>query len=156
MASELPAGSVTFLLTDIEGSPRLFRRLGDRYPPLLERHELLLRTAVAAHDGVEFKTQGDALLAAFAAAGDAMAAAIDAQQRFRAEPWPPDAEIRVRMGIHTGIAFPRNGDYIALALHQAARVVGTASGGQVVASADAVRSAGVVHGVAVHRLGRYR
>src|SRR5262245_24253965 len=98
MALELPAGSVTFLLTDFEGSTRLFRRLGDCYPDLLDRHEQLLRTAIAAHDGVEFKTQGDALLIAFASAADALAAAVDAQRALRNEPWPPDAEVKVRMG----------------------------------------------------------
>src|SRR5262245_23018328 len=98
MRSELSAGSVTFLLTDIEGSTRLFCWLGDRYPDLLDRHELLLRAAIAAHDGVEFKTQRDALLVAFASAADALAAAVDAQRALQDEPWPPDAEVKVRMG----------------------------------------------------------
>ena len=156
MVAELPSGSVTFLLTDIEGSTRLFRRLGDQYPPLLEQHNRVLRSALTDHGGVEFKSEGDALLVAFDSAAGAFEAAVDAQRRIRAEPWPPDAPIRVRMGLHTGIAYPHDGDYIALALHQAARVVGTGSGGQVVASADAVAAAGTVEGIEVRRLGAYR
>ena len=156
MVAELPSGSVTFLLTDIEGSTRLFRRLGDQYPPLLEQHNRVLRCRLTDHGGVEFKSEGDALLVAFDSAAGAFAAAVDAQRRIGAEPWPADAPIRVRMGLHTGIAYPHDGDYIALALHQAARVVGTGSGGQVVASADAVAAAGTVADIEVRRLGAYR
>jgi len=151
----LPSGSVTFLLTDIEGSTPLLKRLGERYEPLLERHHHLLRTAWADHGGAEFKAEGDALLVAFDSADAAFRAAVDGQRRLRSESWPPDAPIRVRMGLHTGIAYARDGDYIALALHQAARVVGAANGGQVLASADAVAAAGGTEVVA-RRLGAYR
>ena len=152
---ELPSGSVTFLLTDIEGSTPLLKRLGDRYEALLDRHNQVLREAWADHGGAEFKAEGDALLVAFGSAGAAFEAAVEGQRRLRSESWPPDAPIRVRMGLHTGIAFPRNGDYIALALHQAARVVGAANGGQVLASADAVAAADGTELVA-RRLGAYR
>ena len=88
--------------------------------------------------------------------GDAFAAAVDAQARLRAEAWPDDGVIRVRMGLHTGIAFPRDGDYIALALHQAARVVGAGNGGQVIASAETIVAAGEVEGLRIERVGAYR
>ncbi len=156
VATELPAGLVTFLLTDIEGSTRLFRRLGDRWPPLLDLHNEALRTAVDEHGGVEFKSEGDALLVAFGSAAAAFEAAVDAQARLRVVEWPVDAVVKVRMGLHTGLAHPRDGDYIALALHQAARVVGAGHGGQVLASLDAVRAAGDPPGLRSARLGAYR
>src|SRR5262245_34540689 len=67
---QLPSGSVTFLLTDIEGSTPLLRRLGERFLPLLERHEQLLRKVWDEHRGVEFKSEGDALLVAFESAAN--------------------------------------------------------------------------------------
>jgi predicted ATPase/class 3 adenylate cyclase len=152
----MPSGLVTFLLTDIEGSTRLFRRLGDGWPPLLDRHHELVRSAVDAHGGAEFKSEGDALLVAFPSAAAAFAAAVEAQANLAREAWPSEALVRVRMGLHTGIAYPRRGDYIALALHQAARVVGAGNGGQVVASRDAVAAAGEVAGLRVERLGAFR
>ena len=154
--SALPAGLVTFLLTDIEGSTGLFRRLGERWPPLLDLHLDVLRAAVARHGGVDFKSEGDALLVAFGSAASAFEAAVEAQAQLRAVAWPVDAVVRVRMGLHSGVAHPRDGDYIALALHQAARVVGAGHGGQVLASLDAVRAAGEVPGVRSVRLGAYR
>jgi predicted ATPase/class 3 adenylate cyclase len=156
MARVLPSGMVTFLLTDIEGSTKLFRRLGEGWPVVLERHHQMVRTACADHGGVEFKSEGDALLVAFESAADAFVAAVDAQGLLAAETWPVGAEVRVRMGLHAGIAFPRDGDYIALALHQAARVVRAANGGQVVASADAVGAAGSPDRITIERLGAYR
>jgi predicted ATPase/class 3 adenylate cyclase len=152
----MPSGLVTFLLTDIESSTRLFRRLRDAWPQVLDRHNELVRSAVDAHGGVEFKSEGDALLVAFSSAAAAFAAAVEAQAKLDAEVWPAEAVVRVRMGLHTGIAYPRLGDYIALALHQAARVVGAGNGGQVVASRDAVAAAGEVTGLRVERLGAFR
>ena len=154
--SAFPAGLVTFLLTDIEGSTGLFRRLGERWPPLLDLHLDVLRAAVARYGGVDFKSEGDALLVAFGSAASAFEAAVDAQAQLRAVAWPVDAVVRVRMGLHSGVAHPRDGDYIALALHQAARVVGAGHGGQVLASLDAVQAAGEVPGVRSVRLGAYR
>ena len=115
-----------------------------------------MRAACADHRGVEFKSEGDALLIAFGSARDGLAAAVDAQARLRAEAWPDDGVIRVRMGLHTGIAFPRDGDYIALALHQAAHVVGAGNGGQVIASAETIVAAGEVEGLRTERVGAYR
>jgi class 3 adenylate cyclase len=78
---ELPRGEVTFLFTDIEGSTRLIDELGeDGYVEALTDHRLLLRTAFAAHSGVEVDTQGDAFLYAFADAAAAVAAAAAGQE----------------------------------------------------------------------------
>ena len=78
----LPSGLVTFVMTDIEGSTKMFRRLGDAYPPLLETHNGLLRKEWAAHGGAEVKTVGDAFIVAFESAADAMEAAWSARKRF--------------------------------------------------------------------------
>jgi predicted ATPase/class 3 adenylate cyclase len=156
VGAELPSGIVTFVFTDIEGSTRLFRRLADSYPPLLERHNAVLRDQWNRHRGVEVKTEGDSFLVAFGSAADAFAAAVAAQRAVSMEAWPSGATVRVRIGIHTGAAYPRGNDYVALALHQAARVVGAAVGGQTLASADAVEAAGRVDGVSVEPLGAFR
>src|SRR5437868_2289979 len=94
--SELPSGTVTFLLTDIEGSARLLHELGEGYRAALAAHRLVLRESVAAHGGVEVDTQGDAFFVAFAQATDAVAAALDVQARLAS------TAVRVRMGLHTG------------------------------------------------------
>jgi predicted ATPase/class 3 adenylate cyclase len=153
---ELPSGIVTFVFTDIEGSTRLFRRIGDRYPPLLERHHQILREAWRTHGGCEVKTEGDAFFVAFADTGDALAACAHAQRALAAEAWPSDAVLRVRMGVHAGLGYPRDGDYIAFAVHQAARVVNAANGGQVVVSAEAASRVTPAAGVGLVSMGRYR
>jgi len=152
----LPSGIVTFVFTDIEGSTQLFRRLGDRYPPLLERHHQLLRDAWRAHNGCEVEREGDAFFVAFANARDAVVACAQAQRSLAVESWPLDAVVRVRMGIHAGLAYPRDQGYIAFAVHQTARVVGAANGGQIVVTADAARRASIVPDVELMALGRYR
>lgn len=73
----LPAGTVTFLFTDVEGSTRLLEELGDRYAKVLAEHRRVLREAFLRHDGVEVDTQGDAFFVAFASASDAVAAAAE-------------------------------------------------------------------------------
>lgn len=139
--AELPSGLVTFVMTDIEGSTQLFNRLGDDYVGLLATHNSLLREAVTRHGGVEVGTEGDSLFVAFADAHEALEACLEAQQALASSPWPPGVEVRVRMGVHTGDATPVGHDYVALAVHQVARISAGAHGGQVVvseATADAV------------------
>jgi predicted ATPase/class 3 adenylate cyclase len=152
----LPSGLVTFVMTDIEGSTKMFRRLGDAFPPVLGVHNALLREQWRAHAGAEVSTAGDSFIVAFASASAALAASVAAQRAVAAHAWPSDAVIRIRIGVHTGIAYPREGDYIALALNQAARVVGAANGGQVIASDDAVLAAGDDLSVRVEPIGAYR
>src|SRR5256885_8748622 len=84
----LPTGTVTFLFTDIEGSTRLLRALGDRYEQVLAEHQRLLRAAFAAHHGHEVDTQGDSFFVAFRRAGDAIAAALAGQRALAANDWP--------------------------------------------------------------------
>ena len=95
MRTDLPTGTVTFLFTDIEGSTELVERVAPvTYRAVLERHHAIMRSACAAHDGVERGTQGDAFLVVFRDAPSAVAAAVEAQQALAAEPWPPDAVVR--------------------------------------------------------------
>ena len=152
----LPSGLVTFVISDVEGSTRLFRQLGPAYVPLLETHNALLREQWARHGGAEVKTVGDSFVVAFGAATDALSAAVAAQDAITRHPWPEGASMKVRIGVHTGIAFPHEGDYIALALHQASRVVGAANGGFVLASEDAVEAARDETTVAIEPVGTFR
>jgi DNA-binding SARP family transcriptional activator/WD40 repeat protein/molybdopterin-guanine dinucleotide biosynthesis protein len=137
----LPSGLVTFVITDIESSTRLLRRLGARYPVALERHRQILRAAVAAEGGVELNTEGDGTVFAFDDASSAMAACVESQRGLRAESCPDDAELRVRMGVHSGEAEPINDDYVALAVHQAARVKDCAHGAQILVSETTMAAA---------------
>lgn len=152
----LPSGTVTFVFTDIEGSSRLFRRFGDGYHGLLERHNELLREVWGIYGGCEVKTEGDAFFVAFNDAAAALRACVAGQEALAAEPWPSEAEIRVRMGVHAGLAYPRGDDYVAFAVHQAARVVSAAHGGQVLVSASTVTGAAHPVGVVLRSLGHYR
>jgi class 3 adenylate cyclase len=99
------------LFTDIEGSTRLWEEYAEAMRMALARHDALLRQAIGQHRGYIFKTGGDAFYAAFGTAADGIAAALEAQQALAVEPWPGQAVIRVRMGLHTGLAEFRDGDY---------------------------------------------
>jgi predicted ATPase/class 3 adenylate cyclase len=132
--SDLPSGTVTFLFTDIEGSTGLLTALGGRYHELQASHHDLIRSSVEGHDGVVVNTMGDGLFAAFASARDAVGGAVAAQLALSAHPWPDEGAIRVRMGIHTGQADARDGGYVSLAVHHAARVGDAGHGGQIVVS----------------------
>jgi predicted ATPase len=125
---ELPTGTVTFLFTDIEGSTRLLRDLGDAYANALAEHRRLLRDAFAAHGGVEVDTQGDAFFVAFARAAEAVAAAREGQAALGS------GAIRVRMGLHTGEPLVTDEGYVGLDVHRAARIAAVGHGGQVLLS----------------------
>jgi predicted ATPase/class 3 adenylate cyclase len=140
----LPTGTVTFLFTDIEGSTRLWQGQPAAMAAALARHDAILRAAVAAHRGHVIKTTGDGLHAVFVAAPAALAATIDAQRALRAETWPAPVAIRVRMGLHTGSAEERDGDYFGTAVNRAARLMAAGHGGQILlsqATADLARDA---------------
>ena len=125
---QLPAGTVTFLFSDIEGSTSLLHELGDAYAGALAEHRDVFRTAFAEHDGVEVDTQGDAFFAAFARATDAVAAAGAIQSRLASGP------IRVRIGVHTGEPQITDEGYVGLDVHRGARVCAAGHGGQVLLS----------------------
>ncbi|HEX8036917.1 MAG TPA: adenylate/guanylate cyclase domain-containing protein, partial [Ktedonobacterales bacterium] len=132
--AELPAGTVTFLFTDIEGSTRLLQQLGARYERVLADHRRLLRVAFEAYGGHEVDTQGDAFFVAFSRAADALSCAAHAQRSLAAHTWPDGAAVRVRMGLHTGEPTLVGGGYVGLDVHRAARICAAGYGGQILLS----------------------
>ena len=132
--SELPSGTVTFLFTDLEGSTRLWEEHPEAMKEALARHDEILRDAIAAHGGQIVKSTGDGIHAAFATADGAVRAALTAQRALNAETWGSTGPLQVRMGVHTGPAEQRDGDYYGTAVNRAARLMGVAHGGQVVVS----------------------
>jgi predicted ATPase/class 3 adenylate cyclase len=128
-------GWLTFLFTDIEGSTRLVQEMGtDQYGDLQAQHSRLLREAVAMHGGREFGSEGDAHFFVFRGAASAVRAAVQAQRRLAAYQWPPEAAIRVRMGLHTGRPAVRDGNYVGVELNRVARITASGHGGQVLIS----------------------
>lgn len=155
---DLPTGTVTLLFTDIEGSTQLLHHLGERYAQLLADQRDLLRAACARHGGREVDNQGDAFFFAFPQAGDAVAAAADAQRALFSHPWPDRLQLRVRMGLHTGEPLLASTGYIGLDVHRAARVAAAAHGGQVLLT-EATRAAAehtLPGGVSLRDLGEVR
>jgi class 3 adenylate cyclase len=132
--NSLPSGTVTFLFTDIEGSTKLAREHAETWESSRARHHQILREAIESNHGFVFQVIGDAFCTAFHKAGDALKAALDAQQLLQSEPWG-DCAIHVRMGIHTGEAEQRNGEYEGyLTLSLVQRVMSAGHGGQILIS----------------------
>ncbi|MDQ3435570.1 MAG: hypothetical protein M3481_12975, partial [Actinomycetota bacterium] len=152
----LPSGMVTFVFTDIEGSTQLLRRLGQEYEAVLHRSADVLVETWAGHGGHPLPGAGDSTIAAFATPDAAIAACVAGQRRLAVEPWPPHGRPAVRMGAHTGLASPRGGKYVSLAVHQAVRVMTAAHGGQVLISEQCADEAGTLSGVQLVPLGRFR
>ncbi|MEX0663731.1 MAG: adenylate/guanylate cyclase domain-containing protein [Acidimicrobiia bacterium] len=132
-AGGLPTGTVTFLFTDLEGSTRLWEEHPEAMKDALARHDELLRSAVESHGGHVVKTTGDGLHAVFATAEQAVAAAVAGQGALSGVDGP-EGPLRVRMGLHTGAADVRDGDYYGGAVNRAARVSAAGHGGQVLVS----------------------
>lgn len=151
MRHDLPAGTVTFLFTDVEGSTKLLHELGaERYAAALAEHRRLLRGAFARHGGVEVDTQGDAFFVAFSTATGALAAAREATEALAEGP------IRVRVGIHTGTPLVTEEGYVGADVHRAARIAATGHGGQVLLSAATAALVGTSDDVALVDLGEHR
>ena len=198
MNHTLPAGTVTFLFTDIEGSTQLWDRFPQAMPAALSAHDAMLRRAIEAHGGHVVKNLGDGVYAVFSRAGDAVAAAVAAQEKLRIPLVPGDEQrtgdtryeirdrssepstallipdllntdhrplttdhfpqIRVRMGIHTGEAELREGDYHGPALNRADRLMAAGHGGQILLSATtaAVCEGSLPPGATLRDLGEHR
>ena len=155
---DLPSGTVTFLFTDIEGSTRLLNRLGQRrYDEVLTAVQQILGAAFSVHEGRVVDTQGDSFFVAFRTA-TAVGAAVDAQRDLAAHRWPEDAEVRVRMGLHTGE--PRVGPerYVGIGVHRAARIGAAGHGGQVLLSwtTKGLAEEDLPEGVSIRDLGERR
>jgi class 3 adenylate cyclase len=127
----LPTGTITFLLSDIEGSTALWEQAPEAMRLALSRHDALFEAAILDHDGVHIRPrgEGDSRFAVFQGAGDALAAALVIQRAFATENWPTPRPIAVRIGIHSGQAELRNGDYYGSAVNRCARIrgIGTAA-----------------------------
>lgn len=151
----LPAGTVTFLFSDIEGSTTLLKQLGDRYGDALKEHRRLIRKTFGAHGGTEIDTQGDAFFFAFARARDAVAAAVEAQRAHANHSWPHASVVRVRMGLHTGEPALGEEGYLGIDVVRAARLCTAAHGAQVLLSETtrALLGSSVPDGVSVAPLG---
>ncbi len=129
-----PAGTVTFLFTDIEDSTFLTRVLGDEWHVAHADHRSLVRAAAIAGGGQEVDTQGDSFFFAFARARDAAATAIAAQTALASHQWPRGVPLRVRMGLHTGEPDLGAEGYLGLDVVRGARVCAIADGGEVLLS----------------------
>jgi len=148
MRADLPAGTVTFLFTDVEGSTRLLHSLGaEAYAEALAEHRRTIREACATEGGVEVDTQGDAFFFAFPAAPGALSAASALTQALASGP------ISVRVGVHTGTPLLSEGGYVGDDVHLAARLAASGHGGQVLLSNSARV---LVHGLALTDLGEHR
>ena len=157
--AELPSGTVSFLFTDLEGSTRLWEEHPEAIREALARHDAIVRGAIESHGGFVVKTRGDGFHAAFATASDAVEAATNAQLGLAGESWSETGPLRVRMGVHTGAAEIRDGDYYGTALNRAARLMSVAHGGQIVCSEstaglarEALPAGAVFVDLGVHRL----
>ena len=128
----------TFLFTDIEGSTALLGRLGEGlYAQVLAGHHAVIRSGLAAHDGREIDTQGDAFFAVFSSPRGCLAAVLEMQQALQAHTWPAGERLRVRMGVHTGEASQTAAGLVGLDVHRAARMAAVGFGGQVLVSETA-------------------
>src|SRR5437764_1761919 len=129
-----PVGSVTFRFTDVEGSTRAWEAHPAETQTALERHDEIVAGKIEAHNGALIleRGEGDSVFAVFGRANDAVAAAFEIQCALRAQTWPPNVPIRVRMAIHTGEA---GADYRGPHVNRAARLRAIAHGEQILISA---------------------
>lgn len=140
MAQKLPTGTVTFLMTDVEGSTRLWEKHTDSMKYVMSRHDHLLADAIVSCNGVHLKErgEGDSHFGVFTRASDAVVCALKLLAAMRDEPWPEVGELRVRVALHSGEADLRGNDYYGPAVNRCARMRAAAHGAQVVLS-DATR-----------------
>jgi predicted ATPase len=144
MTTAAPSGVVTFLFTDVEGSTRRWEADADSMRAALAAHDAVLRSAIEAHGGFMFKHTGDGVCAAFASPKSAVDAAVAAQRAL---------ELPVRMGLATGEAELRDGDYFGAVLNRAARVMAAGHGGQILLAES---TAALLSGVELVDLGPRR
>ena len=132
---QLPTGTVTFVFTDIEGSTERWQHDELAMSTALASHDATIRSVVDRHGGSVFKHTGDGVCAVFTSAPAAVAAAVDAQKLL---------SLPVRIGVHTGEAELRDGDYFGPTMNRTARVMDAGHGGQILVSSSAASLAGDV------------
>lgn len=154
----LPTGTVTFLLTDVEGSTALLQQAGDGYPALLREMRAVVSAAVRTADGRPVDVHGDEVFSVFERPGAAIEAAIALQRTTPRHAWPGGHAVRVRAGIHTGRPTLTDTGYVGLSVHTVARICSVAHGGQILVSmrtrdaADSVPEHVELRGLGAHRL----
>ena len=155
---DLPAGTVTLLFADVEGSTRLLSLLGEQFAPARARMRELVRAAASDHGGAEVDWSGDGVFLAFSRARDGIAAAAEIQRSLASEPWPDEAAHRLRIGIHTGEPELGPEGYVGMDVVVAARICSSAHGEQVVVSGATHNMAGdePIPGASFRPLGRHR
>jgi predicted ATPase/class 3 adenylate cyclase len=151
---------VTLVLTDVEGSTRLWEADADAMERALARHDAIISEAVQRHEGrlLKHKGEGDSAFAVFSRATSALGAALAMQRALASEHWPVGIDVRVRIAIHTAEVELRDGDYYGPAVNRTARLRGIAHGGQVVisqATAELVRDK-LPEGASLIDLGAHR
>ena len=129
----LPEGTVTFLLTDIEGSTRRWEADPSTMRAAMARHDSIIDEQLAKHRGIEVEAgrEGDSILAVFGRATDAASAAIEIQSAFAAEPWPAGMGLGLRIALHTGEVELRGGHYFGPTIYRCARLMAAGNGGQI-------------------------
>lgn len=148
------------VFTDIEGSSQLWERWGGAFLKALEAHDALLTETCRECGGQVVKNEGDAFFLVFDEPRSALQFALRAQQLLQEYDWQqhlPDT-LRVRMGLHYGAMFERNGDYFGTEVNRTARICDAGHGGQVLASEELLAACGdippntLVTDLARHRL----
>ena len=151
-----PRGTVAFLLSDIEGSTKLLRALGDGYAAVLRDVRALIRAEVKRGGGVEVDSRADEYFAAFGRPARALGAAIAIQLALARKTWPDCDAVRVRIGLHSGRSTLTDSGYVGIAVHTAARVCDAGHGGQILLSSAMAEALGDQATVTFRALGRYR
>ena len=154
----MESATVTLVFTDIEGSTQLLERLGDRYAALIADHHRIVDAAAARHGGTRVDAAGDGLFISFPTARGALTAAVDAQRELAAHAWPEGAEVRVRVGIHTGEPLSAATGYVGIDVHRAARICNAGHGGQILVSqpCQSLLGGALPEGVTLRDLGDHR
>jgi predicted ATPase/class 3 adenylate cyclase/tetratricopeptide (TPR) repeat protein len=147
------AEPLAILLTDMVGSTRVARALGEDWPVLLARHFGVLSAAAHECNGVVASNTGDGLLMLFPTIGEAVRAAVVGQRRLAGEPWSQSASAEARMAIHRGVAVQTAIGYVGVGLHEAARLTALATGGQVLVSGPRPTAEELPDGVGIADLG---
>jgi class 3 adenylate cyclase len=155
-ARTLPAGPVTFLMSDIEDSTGLLHRLGEGYARLLAEVRGVQRTAVRQARGREIDARADEYFAVFPQPADAVAGAVAIQRRIQARTWPDAVDVRLRIGLHHGRPSLTDTGYVGIAVHTTARVCAAGHGGQILVTRAAHEAITADAGVQPRPRLRYR
>lgn len=127
----LPAGDLTFVFTDIEGSTPRWESNPARMRAALELHDALVQGVIAGFGGIVFNHTGDGVTAVFEDIDAAVAAAVDVHRALQSADWPDDDRLKVRIGVNAGHAEPTGPQYFGIPLNRTARVMDAANGDQI-------------------------